>query len=69
LTVKKARTAKVYVVTTPSGVRLVRAMTSQSAIKHCVHNSHQARLASQNDLINLLDAHLVEDAGTEGDDE
>jgi hypothetical protein len=69
VTIQKARTPKVYVVTTPTGSRLVRAMSSQSAVKHAVLGTHSAKLASQDDLITALGKGLkVEDAGAEGDE-
>ena len=51
MTIKKARTAKVYLVSTPAGPRLVRALSTQSAIKWTVLDTHHARLATQEDLL------------------
>ena len=65
MTVKKARTAKVYFVTTPTGIRLVRAMSQQGAIKHAVLSTHEAHVATQDELIATLGKHEVEDAGSE----
>jgi hypothetical protein len=64
---RNPRTAKVYIVTTPSGVKLVRALSSQSAIKHTVLGTHSARLATQDDLLanRTLD---VQDATAQGED-
>ena len=62
---KLPRTAKVYTVLTPNGPRLVRALSSQSAIKHVVLGTHEARLATQQDLILLLPDTQIEEAGAE----
>jgi hypothetical protein len=64
-TAKTPRTAKVYLVTTPQGRRLVRALTGQSAIKHVVLGTHDAKVATQDDLIAHLPDTEIEDAGAD----
>ena len=67
VTKKTQRAAKVRLVTTPHGIRLVRALSDQSAIKHVVLGTHSARLATQDDLIKYLTTHKVEDASIEAE--
>lgn len=69
MSIKKARTPKVYRVVTPDGTRLVRAVSPQQAIKHVVLGAYMARLATQDDLISLAQTHRVEDAGADEGDE
>ena len=68
MTIKKARTPKVYLVTTPTGPRLVRALSIQSAVKWAVLDTHAARVATQEDLLanRALD---VADATADADEE
>jgi len=61
----KPRESKVYVVTTPQGPRLVKAMSGAGAVKHVVVDTHSVSLASQSDLIKLLPTVTVEDATLE----
>ena len=50
----KPRAPKVYLVTTPTGLRLVRALTVVGAIGYVVDTTHSAQVASQDDLIRLV---------------
>lgn len=61
----KPRTAKVYVVSTPGGRKLVRAFSARDAVAHVVAGTHVGALATQDDLLALAKTVEVEDATTE----
>lgn len=61
---------RIYVVTGASPERLVRAVNKKQAIAYVVKDRYQARVATQDDLLNLLGSTEVEDASqTDGEDE
>ena len=63
MTTSKPRELKVYLVKTPTGVRLVRALSYNGAIKHVVLLTHTAKVPTVDDLITAIkDGVLVEDA-------
>ena len=67
---KQPRNPKVYLVTTPTGVRLIRAFSPAGAIKQAVGTSHSAAIATQDQLIAALAKGVkVEDGASEDDDE
>ena len=45
---------RIYVVGSPTGIRLVDATTKQQAIAHVAHSTINAHVASQMDLVELL---------------
>jgi len=51
--------SRIYVVGSPSGIRLVNAITRQQAIAHVAHSIINAHVASQMDLVELLSAGLT----------
>ena len=57
---KKPRVPKYYLVTTPGGIKLVKALSSQSAIKFTVLDSHTAKLATQEDLLAHRDLPVID---------
>jgi hypothetical protein len=57
---RKPRNPKFYLVYTPTGVKLVKALSSQSAIKHTVLDTHRAEVASQEDLIKHRDLPIID---------
>ena len=57
---KKPRVPKYYLVTTPAGIKLVKALSSQSAIKFTVLESHSAKIASQEDLLQHRDLPVID---------
>jgi len=46
--------ARIYVVGGPTGIRLVNANTKSQAIAHVAHNTIHAHVASQTDLVELM---------------
>jgi hypothetical protein len=67
--IRKPRTPKYYLVSTPTGMKLVKALSSQSAIKYTVLDTHKAALATQDDLIKYRDAPVIDaTADTEGEE-
>lgn len=71
MTISKAkpRAAKVYIISTPTGVRLIKATSVQGAIKYAVLGTHDGRVATQEDLIAHMGKVRIEDAtAAEGDD-
>lgn len=46
--------SRIYLVGTPSGVRLVRANVRQQALTHCANAMFTVRVASQDDLVKAL---------------
>jgi hypothetical protein len=52
----KPRPLKVYIVTTPTGERLVRAKSGASAIAHVVTMTHTVRIAWASDVYTLAAA-------------
>jgi hypothetical protein len=64
---RNPRTPKVYIVTTPSGKKLVRALSIQSAIKYTVLDTHSGKLASQEDLLANRDLELQDATAVEED--
>jgi len=64
MAIKKVRTPRIYHVTSPTGARLVRAFTPAGAVNHVVGTSHEAHVATQDELIaTLAKGTKVEDAG------
>ena len=65
MSAKKPRVAKVHLVKTPSGVRLIKATSVQQAIKYAVLDTHSGRVATQDDLIKYMSSVRIEDATAE----
>ena len=65
MTTRNPRTPKVFLTKTPTGERLIKALSSQGAIKYATAGTHTAALASQGDLVRLLPGVKVEDATAE----
>jgi hypothetical protein len=58
-----ATEARVYIVTTPKGKRLVRAISQTAAIRHVVEPEYAAEVGSMNDVLHLVGTGIkVEDA-------
>lgn len=51
--------ARIYVVGGPAGTRLVNANTKSQAIAHVAHNTINATVASQIDLVKLVSEGVV----------
>ena len=64
---KNPRSAKTYLVTTPTGPRLIKALSSQGAVKYAVLGTHAAKLAAVDDILAHRDL-KVEDATAEEDE-
>lgn len=63
-TQKPKRTPRIYHVSSPTGARLVRAFTPAGAVNHVVGTSHEAHVASQDELLACIGKGVkVEDAG------
>jgi hypothetical protein len=59
-----ATARRIYVVTnSTSGKRLVRSATGAQAIGHVVRSSYSAKVATQEEILELAKTHSVEDAG------
>lgn len=61
-------TTRIYRVISAHGDKLVRAASQAQAIRHVVANTYTAKVASQDDLITMLESGVkVEDAGAESE--
>jgi hypothetical protein len=51
--------SRIYVVGSPTGIRLINAATKQQAIAHVANSTIHAHVASQRDLVELLANQVV----------
>lgn len=60
---------RIYRVISANGDKLVRASSQAQAIRHVVTNTYTAKVATQDDLISMLESGMkVDDASADGEE-